>query len=83
VTNHQTPVLTLMERADVSVEEAFSRLRRYARFHQQLLADVALAVVDGVMLADSFDSIDESEVETGTKLRTDLGPSDARLPLHP
>jgi AmiR/NasT family two-component response regulator len=46
----------LAERAGLDMEGAFSALRRYARAHQQLLSEVARAVVDGELLADAFDS---------------------------
>ena len=37
----------IAERAGVDMAEAFDRLRRYARSHRRLLADVAQEVVDG------------------------------------
>jgi GAF domain-containing protein len=39
----------LAERAEVGMEEAFLRLRRYARSHQRLLVDVAEEVVNGTL----------------------------------
>ena len=39
----------ISERAGVSLEEAFGRLRRYARNHNQLLTDVARAAVEGAL----------------------------------
>jgi GAF domain-containing protein len=45
----------LAERSGVDMEAAFSALRHYARAHQQLLSEVARAVVDGELLADAFD----------------------------
>ncbi|MGP0029115.1 MAG: ANTAR domain-containing protein, partial [Acidimicrobiales bacterium] len=36
----------LAERADLSVEEAFTRIRAYARHHRRRLVDVAHDVID-------------------------------------
>jgi AmiR/NasT family two-component response regulator len=43
----------LAERAGVPVDEAFSRLRCYARTRQRLLADVAGDVVSGALAPDA------------------------------
>jgi transcriptional regulator with GAF, ATPase, and Fis domain len=45
----------LAERAEVDMEEAFFRLRRYARSHQRLLADVAEQVVSGTLSSSVFE----------------------------
>jgi AmiR/NasT family two-component response regulator len=41
----------LAERCDVTMDEAFDRLRRHARSHNLLLSDVAEHVIDGTLLA--------------------------------
>ena len=46
----------LAERAGVDTEKAFSAMRAYARDRHELLAEVAGAVVDGVLLAEAFDT---------------------------
>lgn len=46
----------LAERLDLEMGEAFARLRSYARNHNQRLADVARAVIDGTLEAPSLDA---------------------------
>jgi hypothetical protein len=43
------------ERAGVDMEQAFKRLRTYARNHNLRLSDVALAVIDGTLAAAELD----------------------------
>jgi GAF domain-containing protein len=45
----------LAERAGLDMEQAFARLRGHARNHNLRLADVAHAVIDGSLAADSLD----------------------------
>jgi len=47
----------LAERAKTSTDEAFRRLRDYARSHNLLLADVAADVVNGTLAVDAFGGI--------------------------
>jgi GAF domain-containing protein len=44
----------LAERTGLNMEEAFSRLRKYARDHNLRLVDVALAVVNGTMKPETL-----------------------------
>jgi len=45
----------LAERAGIDIEQAFSRLRGYARNHNLRLVDVAQQVIDRTLDAGSFD----------------------------
>jgi AmiR/NasT family two-component response regulator len=45
----------LGERAGLDMEEAFSRLRTYARNNNRRLADVAQDVIDGTLSAATVD----------------------------
>jgi AmiR/NasT family two-component response regulator len=45
----------LAERTGVDMDEAFARLRGYARSHQRLLADVAEDVVTGTLSSSVFE----------------------------
>ena len=47
----------IAERAHISTDEAFSRLRTYARSHNLRLADVASDVTNGTLAVNSFGSI--------------------------
>jgi hypothetical protein len=47
----------ISERTGVNMEAAFGRLRRHARNHNLLLADVARQVVEGTLLAGSLDPV--------------------------
>ena len=42
----------IFERGNIGMEEAFSRLRRYARSHNLLLVEVAQAAIDGTLDAE-------------------------------
>jgi AmiR/NasT family two-component response regulator len=46
----------IFERGGIGMEEAFSRLRRYARSHNLLLVDVAQAAIDGTLDAEVWTS---------------------------
>jgi transcriptional regulator with GAF, ATPase, and Fis domain len=60
----------LAERAGVGMNEAFARLRRYARNHQRLLADVAGEVVSGALspedLAPTEPAVKDAETDHET-----------------
>ena len=44
----------IFERAGIDLTEAFARLRKYARAHNLLLADVAQAAIDGTLDAEAW-----------------------------
>ncbi len=61
----------LAERAEIGTEEAFSRLRRYARSHQRRLAEVAGEVVGGTLSSSAFERSDPPADRMGVSGRVD------------
>ena len=57
----------IAERVDVTTEEAFRRLRRYARGNNLLLADVARDVAAGKMGLETFGAAETTKPKTGSQ----------------
>jgi GAF domain-containing protein len=57
----------IAERVGVATEEAFRRLRTYARSHNLLLADVAREVAAGKMELETFGTIETTKPKTGSQ----------------
>jgi transcriptional regulator with GAF, ATPase, and Fis domain len=53
----------IAERASIEIEDAFTRLRSYARSHSLLLADVARAAVDGALAPEAWAAPPQSTAE--------------------
>ena len=57
----------IAERIGVTTEEAFRRLRQYARSHNLLLADVARDVAAGRMELETFGAVETTKPKTGSQ----------------